>query len=182
MAMPTHQPFEDWLFSEERLSPEQEQSLQAHLHSCERCRSLEASWKGIEGLFTSVEAPAPASGFADRWQARLANDHRQRARRQSWAMLGITGGLSLAIFFYMCAQVLDVLRAPDQILILLVYRITSLIVYTEATRDLIVSFLAPVMVAVPVLFWVGVMGGISFLSVLWFVAFRQLTSPRRVRL
>jgi hypothetical protein len=43
-----HQPFRDWLLSEEKLSIDQTQALKDHLHSCESCSQIEAAWLEVD--------------------------------------------------------------------------------------------------------------------------------------
>ena len=41
-----HQPFRDWLLSDEQLSTEQTQALQDHLSSCETCSQMDICLEG----------------------------------------------------------------------------------------------------------------------------------------
>ncbi len=92
-----HQPYETWLLSEEALPPEQAQALQEHLQTCPACQRLERSWSGVEQLFRRSPLAAPAAGFSARWQARLAEEQRQRQRRNAWVMLAVTGGVAFIL-------------------------------------------------------------------------------------
>ncbi len=40
MAKYNHQPFEDWVYSRETISPQEELALQEHLQECKNCLSL----------------------------------------------------------------------------------------------------------------------------------------------
>ncbi len=177
-----HQPFEKWLFSEEPLLPEQEQSLREHLQNCQSCNALEKSWKEVEGLFQSSISVAPAPGFAARWQARLVEERRKHQQRQIWIALAVTCSSAAILFWILFYQLLTLLSNPDELLFLIVYRLSSIFAYAEATDDIFRSFLAPFFNTMPLPAWIGLIGLISLFSVLWFVTFKQLTSSRRVRL
>ncbi|MGE5221874.1 MAG: hypothetical protein ACM3PY_05530 [Omnitrophica WOR_2 bacterium] len=177
-----HQLFEKWLFSEEPLLPEQDQALREHMQACQSCRTLEKSWNEVAGLFKSTISIAPAPGFGTRWQARLAEERRKRQQRQVWTVLALTCGSATILFWVLFYQLFSLLRTPDELLYLVVYRLSAIFIYAETTEDILRSFLAPFISAIPLPAWIGLIGLISLLSVLWFVAFQQLTSTRRIRL
>ena len=59
-----HQPFRNWLLSEEQLSAEQNQSLQEHLASCESCSQFKSSWKELDLFIPKFSSQvAPECGF-----------------------------------------------------------------------------------------------------------------------
>ena len=66
-----HQPFENWLLSEDTLSPENASALRGHLETCDHCRELQAAWTDVSNLFQDVPDIEPAPGFVNRWQTRL---------------------------------------------------------------------------------------------------------------
>lgn len=177
-----HQPFEKWLFSEEPLLPEQDLALREHLQDCQSCKDLEKSWKEVEGLIKSSVSVAPAPGFRTRWQVRLAEERRKQQQRQVWLVLAFNCGSAAILFWVLFYQLYTLMRTPDELLFLVVYRLSSLFTYVEATEDIIRSFLAPFFSAISLPAWIGLIGLISLLSVLWFVAIQQLTSARRIRL
>ena len=67
----SHQPFENWLFSEEPLDSEQQNLMNTHMEECEYCRSLAKALDQVEGMLSSQVTPDPLPGFVQRWQDRL---------------------------------------------------------------------------------------------------------------
>lgn len=175
-----HQPFENWLNSEETLSPGQHQALQEHLSACTRCSALQASWREMQFAIKNMSPLFPAPGFTARWQERLAEQRRKQHRRQTWSLLAITGGTALILLIILGIQSAMLLEAPDQIILLIVYRLISLLAYADATRDILTSILGPIFGSVPLIAWVAIAGIGSLLSVLWAIAYQQLTVSRRI--
>lgn len=92
----SHQPYENWLLSDENLNEEQEKTLQAHLDECHQCQMISHSWTQVENLMMTSQAPEPATGFNLRFQQRLELDRQQRQQRKMWFLtLGLFGLASL---------------------------------------------------------------------------------------
>ena len=177
-----HQLFENWLLSEEPLPAEQAQTLREHLRTCEKCNRLQASWIGMHQLIRSTPEVAPAPGFTARWQERLMEQRRAAHQRQSFALLLSMAGAAVVLFVLISFQALHLLRSPDQLLLIGLYRLTSLFVYADTTRDVVGAFLNALTQFMPSTAWVFIAGTISMISVLWIVVYQQLTSPRRIKL
>nr|MBC8332700.1 zf-HC2 domain-containing protein [Anaerolineae bacterium] len=83
--MKKHQPFETWILLDEPLTPEQAQSLDAHIKTCAACHALKAAWGRVDAIFQETPALEPVPGFANRWQAQLSQQRNlQRYARQRW--------------------------------------------------------------------------------------------------
>jgi anti-sigma factor RsiW len=173
-----HQPFKEWLLSEEPLSSEQTQALQDHLRSCESCRQLEAAWTDVDTLFQRLPETAPAPGFTNRWQERLAAQHLQKQRRQAWTALGATALVAVLLLTLLGIQVLSVLRSPSQLLLLWISQVTSLYSVLYALQGY-VQVLFRVVPVVPITGAILALGIFSFLSVLWIVTYHQIVIVRR---
>lgn len=176
-----HQSFENWLLSDGPLPSEQAQALREHLRECEACRLLKEGWSGTRQLFKTTPLAAPQPGFTARWQERLAEQRRRAYRRQSLSVLGFTAGVALTLLVVLGVQAFYVLRSPGQLLLIWLYRLTSLVAYADAAGDFLTSFLSPLLSFVPAAAWVFIFGGISMASVLWIVVYQQLISSRRIK-
>jgi anti-sigma factor RsiW len=103
-----HQPFETWIFTDNPLQPEEQEQLREHLQSCETCRRAAIAMEGIHQTFRSAPSPAPAQGFTQRWQARLAVHKQAGQQRQMWiltlAMFGLAFVISLSILLLELGQ------------------------------------------------------------------------------
>jgi hypothetical protein len=177
-----HQPFESWLLSEETLEQDQDRALREHLRDCERCANLEASWNEVHQLFEYAPRPAPAAGFTARWEDRLAVERKKRQVRQSWILLSLTAGIAAILLLLMGLQAVELFRFPQQLILLMIYRLATLIGYAFATQNLVFSLFGTVVNLVPPPVWIGLFGTFTMVCVLWFVLFKQLLYSRRISL
>lgn len=110
----SHSPFDNWLFSDDPRSAQEVEQLRQHLAGCGRCRALQGAWAEVRRDLDGVPEATPQPGFAGRWEARLALESRQRARRQSIALLAVLGVcLAGAILGAAWLGVSSPLRLPD---------------------------------------------------------------------
>lgn len=75
-----HQPFETWLLADEPLTPQQKHELQTHMKTCRACAAIAE----VNMALKSVRMAAPAEGFANRFQVRLAARKVAQRRRNFW--------------------------------------------------------------------------------------------------
>jgi len=73
-----HQPFEDWIFSNEPLGEEEQRKLDAHLETCDSCRTLHAADFALNGMLAGAPTLSPAPGFQARFAYRLEEQRRMR--------------------------------------------------------------------------------------------------------
>jgi anti-sigma factor RsiW len=83
----SHQPFEDWLFTNEPLESQQKQALQDHLEKCEHCQALSSALNKVEEVFEASPIPVPAPGFTQRWYEKLIVARGQEQSRRTWRMV-----------------------------------------------------------------------------------------------
>ncbi len=174
-----HQPFRSWLLSEEPLPPEQAQALNEHLQDCEACRQIDTSWSKVFGLFQCVSPAAPAPGFTERWQQRLIAQRMAAQRRQAWIAVAVTAGTALLLLLILGIQVVQILRAPAQLLLMWIARLTSLVNVLVDIQKFILMVLnsGPI---IPITLAIFFTGFICFISVAWLATYRQMTSNWRI--
>ena len=78
-----HRPFEGWLLNNQTLAADEKRQLDAHLQVCSSCAALAE----VNLALKSVKMAAPAAGFADRFQVRLAAQKKALRRRNFWGFL-----------------------------------------------------------------------------------------------
>jgi hypothetical protein len=81
-----HRPFEGWLLDNQQLDADEKRQLNAHLQVCRSCTALAE----VNLALKSVKMAAPAEGFADRFQVRLAAQKKALRRRNFWGFLFLT--------------------------------------------------------------------------------------------
>jgi hypothetical protein len=175
-----HQPFENWLLSDEPLSVEQSQALKEHLDMCETCNRMDTSWNEVQDLFQSVHRLSPAPGFSARWQERRAVQLGKRRQRQSWLFLIGMGTIAAALLAVLGWSALSLVVQPEQLILYSVYRLTALYINVETAGDFLSMTVRSLGSSVPFMVWIGLSGLASMLSVIWFVLFRQLIAQRRL--
>ncbi len=158
-----HRPFEDWLLADEPLNPQQRRELQNHLRVCTQCTAIAE----VNLALRKARTAAPAPGFAQRWQARLAAQRRLQRRQQAIGLtiLGL-GGAALLTWF--CAPLFLAFAASPaewivQWLGYLLFLTTSLEAAGEAARVLL-SVLPEVTPPYFLLVFTSVLGGFSLLG------------------
>ena len=175
-----HQPYEDWLFSDEPLLPEQTRDLQSHLSVCDSCRQLSQSWVDVQNLFQVTPQIKPQPGFSARWLTRHAEKEKQSKQRQSWIMLIITGGVATFILLLMGVNLFTSVDQPTQLLLLGTNKITEWLIVIKAVNEILSAFVELVSIMIPPGWWVMFAVVISFLGLLWIYSLKRLIQPRRI--
>jgi anti-sigma factor RsiW len=81
-----HRPFESWLLESKRLDADDKRQLDAHLQVCPRCAALAE----VDLALKSTRQAAPAPGFGERFQVRLAARKQAIRRRNIWGFVVLT--------------------------------------------------------------------------------------------
>jgi len=178
-----HQPFRDWLLSDEQLSERETLALQDHLRSCKSCSQISSAWKEIELEFKRTPQVTPAAGFTHRWQAHLDEYQASRQARQQthkgWLTIAITSSVVITLFIIFAMQVWSLIQAPDAFLAVWLNRlvgVVSLYYMLENFIGLNLRYI-PLYTVVGMVFLVGT---ISFMSVLWLATYRKFSLARRM--
>lgn len=175
----SHQPFETWLFSDETLNEEQQNALENHLGTCQPCQARAAAWDSVQEIIAADTPPAPAPGFAQRWQSRLALNRQQRqTRRMVFLALGLFG---LAAAIFLTLAVLNLL-SPSYIYYVLSHfiadfslfaaRINQAWIFIDSMTDSF-PFLIPVGIAVGI----GGLSALVLLTMTWFGSLARIYRP-----
>jgi hypothetical protein len=173
-----HQPFREWLLSEEKLSSNQTQELQDHLHSCESCSQIVTAWSEVESEFQKSALVIPKPGFTSRWQAHLIDYQQVRQKRRVWMIISFTALSIIALLGALVTQLWSLLQAPGPFLVTLLNRLLGLVSIYFTFQDIFRSFRGEISIYtfVGMFFLVGI---ISFMSVLWLTAYQKLSMVRR---
>ncbi|HZD55798.1 MAG TPA: zf-HC2 domain-containing protein [Anaerolineales bacterium] len=172
-----HQLFEDWLFSEDPLSPDQVQALEDHLKTCDSCRQLSVAWSEVETLFVSAPPAMPAAGFTARWKAhwrfQLADKNHKRQQKQTWAIFGVTTLGTILLFMLMFGQFRSAIDTPTDLFLFWVTWMTSLLSYANAVQDVSLTLLRTLLSVLPLSYWVVSLSALCALSLLWIFSLRH---------
>jgi len=178
-----HQPFENWLLSDEPLSSENANSLQEHLEACDDCRELQDSWQGVMSLIESTAPMEPAAGFMDRWQEHLEADRQMvllsRQRWQSWIMLILVANVASLFLFLLGAGVFSIFDSPVDIILAGVYRLTSAVMLFNTAQNILGTLMRTLISIVPIGVWAAFAAGLGASCVVWVVSMTSLSKLTR---
>jgi hypothetical protein len=179
-----HQPFDNWLLSEEPLPEDDERALREHLVDCDQCRELEDAWLGVANLFAEAPEVEPAHGFVNRWQATLEADkaaiRAMRQRWQSWIVLVlIANGAGMALLL-MGVQLFNTYDSVTDWVLSWVYKAATAMVLANGFRNAFVTLFRTIPQLIPTEWWIGIAITLSISTVIWIVSMTKLSSlPRR---
>jgi hypothetical protein len=174
----SHQPFRDWLLSEEKLSADQIQQLQEHIQSCESCKQTEIAWLEVESAFQKIPQVQPAPGFTNRWQTHLAEYKEKKQERTGWITIGFTVVIIISLLGSLITQLWSLIHAPGPYLAEWFTRAFSLVAIYLTVQDMMRSFSGTLpFFILGIFFLVGI---VSFMSVLWLATYRKLSLARRI--
>jgi hypothetical protein len=179
-----HQPFETWLFSEDTLSPENEDALTTHIESCEQCQELQAAWTGVINLFDDTPQVEPAPGFVNRWQERLVEERQLdaliRHRWQSVIMLILIGNVIAGLAFLLGTEFLTTIQTPADLIMPWVYRLTSALTFVNGVQNLSLTLFRTLTSIVPLGLWIALGAGLIASGAVWLISMKTLSVlPRR---
>jgi hypothetical protein len=173
-----HQPFKDWLLSEEKLPADQAAQLQEHLVSCPTCRDIQAAWLDVKTELIKAPQACPQAGFTDRWLTCLADHQARVEKRNGLLSVGFTVLMILALLTLVISQLWSLLQAPGPYLAGWFGGVVNLISLIFTVQNAI----SPFSWEMPFYSLIGgvlVAGIISFMSVLWLATYRKLSMARR---
>lgn len=163
----SHQPFETWLLDESgTLSQEERRALQAHLASCGQCQRLAQKWQAVQGELKMRRMVSPASGFAQRWQASLAERRARDQRRQAWKIFGALLGVALLTLLALAGYLLAT-TTPAEWLESLVKIISSTNVFFQYSIFVLLNWLSSTPLVVNIVLWIYLTLTLCFLMLVW---------------
>lgn len=185
MSLIRHFPYEEWLLAQddpqaEELTPEQQQLLRQHLAECAECRRLVDGWQGARESLRHVTLAAPAPGFTERWQTRLAQERQRTHHRQTLALLGFSLFCALLLLACLLLMIAPWLGTPRLLLWTWAGRIIWLLASLVQVGDELLPAMRGLGQAIPLAFWVFAAGMLSLLGVLWLMIVRWAAVVGRV--
>ena len=180
-----HQPFENWLLSEDPITPEDKQALDSHVSTCRECRELQDAWRGVIDLFQEVPDAEPAAGFTNRWLERLETEKQidkvMRDRWQSVIMLILLANVVTGLVVLLGTQFLTIIDTPSSLLLSGIYRMMSTITLVNTIQNVSLTLIRTIIDVVPPGIWALLGLGLIGSIVTWIVSIKSLSIlPRRM--
>lgn len=172
-----HQPFEDWLLNDMPMTQEQKRELDMHVRTCAYCGALVESGIALK----SVKKSSPQSGFAARFETRLAARKLVERRRKRWgSIVFAAGGLALLVWL-ISPYLATFLAAPatwiSALVEWVVFIITTMQALAQAGSVLLQvapAFLSPFV-------WMILVSAFAGISLLWSISIWRFVRVPRVR-
>lgn len=172
-----HRHFEEWLLTNSPLAPDQRRALEAHLRTCKAC----AATAEVNLALQRVSVARPASGFSNRFQARLATRKVENRRRAVMGGVVLTLG-GLGLLAWLLSFFLPVLRAePAQAFTMWVSYLMFLFTSAQALGQAGSVMLKVFGGFVPAFVWMIVLSALAGSATLWsFTIWKTTQVTRRV--
>lgn len=173
-----HPRYEEWIFGDEPLLPEQQLELEQHLDSCPDCRQLYTAWRSAEASLQTPVMASPDTGFALRWQAQAEAEQQTRRRWLGglWSVLILIAVAalivaSLSVFSWSHGGATNaIVLATDTLTEFWAFLIASFRIST-----VLLELFPPLTL---ILVW-GLMGAVTIMVLIWLMSYYQLSNRRR---
>lgn len=163
------QPFEEWLFSDEPLSTEQEEQVQAFLEEHPQEARLAAAWRSLQPNLAQPEVLAPQPGFSERWLQRWETQRAQQERRRAMWLSLVSGLFALATAVPLGIQLWSVISEPTDWLVGLVDVLADF--WPLVKLAMVVT--GGVVRTIPLPLWGALLTSLMGLVLLWSVAYNR---------
>ena len=174
-----HQPFEEWLLSDEDLTPEEEQALQAHLEVCEECPQLNELWHEARAEIRRMPAVNPAPGFTRRWEARLEAERIQQQRRLAWFLMLICGLGAIGLAIGGVYQRFGHFPSPIELASGLMFSLTSGFALAGQAGNFFSALFQSVPLVVPLVLWIVISSTLFIWTLIWIISVWRLPIIKR---
>ena len=179
-----HQPFENWLLSDEPLSPDDNRDLEEHLEICQHCQDLQEAWSGVLDLFQDVPELEPTPGFVNRFQDYLMMEKQMetsvRYRWQSMIMLTLIINAVAGLVVLLGTQFLTIFDSPISLLLSGIYRLASFVALINVVQNFALTLYHAITSIVPTGIWVVLALGLVGSVATWIISITSLAVlPRR---
>ena len=169
-----HQPFENWIFEERPLPPDQEQNLNQHLEECKTCKASQHAWLSFQEEMKHSEMVSPIPGFSQRWLISLTERRLREQRRQAKKfVLFLLGAASLSLILLIGLMIMD--QSPLEWVIGSLHTIALVTIRFKQIQLVIYSILKSLPPFVPVIAWVVFTLPLGLLSITWIGALWRIS-------
>lgn len=173
-------PHPDWLLDEAPPEAARAEELRQHLLGCPDCAALSAAWETVREEIATLPPAAPAPGFTQRWQARLAEKkaaQQARLRRVTVGLNVLLLGGGLAAWFL--PRLLTF--SPAESAYLALASLASVLMRLQQLRYLFLNTAGGLPTAVPLVLWVLGACGLAVLGLAWAATLWKFIVPKGMK-
>ncbi len=164
-----HQPYEDWVFSQEDLDLDQRKELQVHLKLCERCNFLASTLADAEKNLFSEAMISPEFGFTSRWRARLEKRKQDSFKRQTSLLFGVLSIGAAILFIPVILYVITNVLSPGDIFTEFLQNFVDWLAVIGFTTDVIAGVIDGMADTIPLGWWLTFASALLGLFSLWII-------------
>ena len=164
------QQLEDKLFSDEPLSTEEREELEARMQAYPELAVLHKNWSALKPQLEAAEMAAPEAGFAKRWRTRWDAETARNARRRAFLTAGLCSAAALFFLFSFAPPTLPSLVDMKRFGL---SAISSMIEWF-AFLQVVVRVAGSLLAKMPSPWWSAIASLILILPLAWTALFRQL--------
>jgi hypothetical protein len=166
-----HQPFETWLLDDKHLTTTEKGELNTHLRVCKTCSALAET--GL--VLRSAKIIEPTTGFALRFQEKLAIQKIAERRKKLWGLLVLTiSGISLLTWFA-TPYLTTFLSAPIEWVTAAIGYLLFIFTSVQAITEVLQVFTRVLPNFIPPYVWMIVFSGMAGFGLLWSVSIWRFT-------
>jgi len=166
-----HQPFEDWLIEDQKLTPRQSRDLKEHLKDCPYCSALVS----VDQVLKNASMASPLQGFTDRFRIKLAKEKNLQREQLLWG-LGSFGLVALILAGYFAYQFLtNWLVSPVDVFVNLITWLTGISVTLKTYGSVGLVLINIALGIIPLPIWLGFFIGGFLLVLAWVATLRKLS-------
>ena len=166
-----HQPFEEWLLNDKNLTSAEKRELDLHLRTCTHCTALSATGLALR----SANVVAPASGFAMRFQQRLAAQKIAERRRRLWGVLVLVLSGATLLAWFAAPVIYAFIASPAEWITAVVGYFLFFTSSIQALTEVIAVLFRILPDFVPPYMWMVLVSALAGLGLLWTISIWQFS-------
>jgi hypothetical protein len=166
-----HRPFEDWLLEDQPLNKDEKRQLDTHLRTCSSCAALAE----VNLALKLVRPAAPAEGFTDRFQLRLAARKKTLRRRNILGFMLLTISTLSLLGWVVWPVLKDLVQSPVNLVASWMTAVVSFVASLQAIFQAGMVLFKVVPGFVPTYIWAVVLFAAGGWSMVWVVSLVKLT-------
>jgi hypothetical protein len=166
-----HRPFEDWLLEDQPLTNEQQHQLDTHLRTCSSCSALAE----VNLALKVTRLAAPAQGFTDRFQLRLAARKQALRRRNSLGFILLASSVLVVLGWIAWPVFKDLIQSPVNLLTSWMTALVSFVASLQALFRAGMVLFKVVPGFVPAYIWAVVLFAAGGWSMVWVASLMKFT-------
>jgi anti-sigma factor RsiW len=173
--MNNHQPYLDWITSDDTLPTDCARDLREHLEHCAKCQSVAGGWESARRAIRVAGMEPPAAGFVRRWKAMAERRIQAPSMKPAWEFLAVTGLGWLGLAVGLASQVATSGFSLTGIFTRTVTTAVGAVADWSDTAEVLSMVVQAITHSAPPALWFGVIFLLSLLCIGWLIFLYRCT-------